>query len=187
MVTSIPQSEGIVIPILGLCIIFALAVAAYLEPKKDYSRRVYIFMGDLPESTGSAAAVGGLFETFHTEGRDKVFDTQYLIGKGIVYQRAVGERQKYAVIVLLTEPDDVVFSDKRLSARVDVHETTTDVAVFFLARITGFDGAVAFTAVTVISADGGVGEPPQYLVALILYVPASEGTKDQSSTAKVSP
>ena len=44
MVTSIPQSEGIVIPILGLCIIFALAVAAYLEPKKDYSRRVYIFM-----------------------------------------------------------------------------------------------------------------------------------------------
>ena len=44
MVTYIPQIEGIVIPILGLCIIFALAVAAYFEPKKDYSRRLYIFM-----------------------------------------------------------------------------------------------------------------------------------------------
>jgi signal transduction histidine kinase len=44
MVTSIPQIEGIAIPVLGLCIIFALAIAAFLEPKKDYSRRVYIFM-----------------------------------------------------------------------------------------------------------------------------------------------
>jgi signal transduction histidine kinase/ActR/RegA family two-component response regulator len=41
---SLSSSIGIVIPILGLCCLLPLAAAAYLEPKKDYSRRLYICM-----------------------------------------------------------------------------------------------------------------------------------------------
>ena len=44
MVTSIPDIANIAVPIIGGCIIFSLLVAAYLEPKKDYSRKIYIFM-----------------------------------------------------------------------------------------------------------------------------------------------
>lgn len=44
MITSIVHIEDIAIPIVGICIIFALAVAAYVEPKKDFSRGIYITM-----------------------------------------------------------------------------------------------------------------------------------------------
>lgn len=44
MFDSIQNIDNVAIPIVGICIIFALMVAAYLEPKKDYSRKIFIFM-----------------------------------------------------------------------------------------------------------------------------------------------
>jgi len=44
LVNYIPNVENIAIPIVGMCIIFALMIAAYLEQKKDYSRKVFIMM-----------------------------------------------------------------------------------------------------------------------------------------------
>ena len=39
-----PSIENLIVPILGLCILLPLFAAAYLEPKKDYSRRTFISM-----------------------------------------------------------------------------------------------------------------------------------------------
>lgn len=38
------KTEDLAIPVLGLCVVLSLGVAAYLEPQKDYSRRTYILM-----------------------------------------------------------------------------------------------------------------------------------------------
>jgi|GEM_PF-741232 len=38
------KTEDLAIPILGLCVVLSLGIAAYLEPQKDYSRRTYIQM-----------------------------------------------------------------------------------------------------------------------------------------------
>ena len=43
--TGLPEGlQNIAIPLLGICILLPLAVAAYLEPKKDFSRRVFLTM-----------------------------------------------------------------------------------------------------------------------------------------------
>jgi hypothetical protein len=44
MTGVILKTENLAIPILGLCIVLFLGIAAYLEPQKDYSRRTYIQM-----------------------------------------------------------------------------------------------------------------------------------------------
>jgi len=38
------KTENLAIPVLGLCVVLALGIAAYMEPQKDYSRRTYIQM-----------------------------------------------------------------------------------------------------------------------------------------------
>jgi len=38
------KTENLAIPILGLCVVLSLGIAAYAEPQKDYSRRTYIQM-----------------------------------------------------------------------------------------------------------------------------------------------
>ncbi len=38
------KTENLAIPVLGICIVLSLGIAAYLEPQKDYSRRTYIQM-----------------------------------------------------------------------------------------------------------------------------------------------
>jgi signal transduction histidine kinase len=44
MTESILKAAELAVPILGICIVLSLGVAAYLEPQKDYSRRTYIQM-----------------------------------------------------------------------------------------------------------------------------------------------
>lgn len=44
MTDIILEAEDLAIPILGLCVVLSLGIAAYLEPQKDYSRRTYIQM-----------------------------------------------------------------------------------------------------------------------------------------------
>jgi len=38
------KTENLAIPILGLCVVLSLGIAAYMEPQKDYSRKTYILM-----------------------------------------------------------------------------------------------------------------------------------------------
>ena len=38
------KTENLAIPVLGLCVVLALGIAAYMEPQKDYSRKTYIQM-----------------------------------------------------------------------------------------------------------------------------------------------
>lgn len=44
MTGIILKTENLAIPILGLCVVLFLGIAAYLEPQKDYSRKTYIQM-----------------------------------------------------------------------------------------------------------------------------------------------
>ena len=44
MTAFYPHTENLLVPLAGICILLVLGLAAYMEPKKDYSRRIYLFM-----------------------------------------------------------------------------------------------------------------------------------------------
>ena len=44
------------LPVVGLCILLSLAIAANFEPKKDYSRRIFLSMNAGPASELSEEA-----------------------------------------------------------------------------------------------------------------------------------
>ena len=69
-----------------------------------------------------APRVGGLFETFHRDGRHEVLHAQQVLGERVVDERGVRERGERAVVVLLAETDEVALAHERLSAAEQVEE-----------------------------------------------------------------
>ena len=53
--------------------------------------------------------VGACLKALNRNGRDKIPHPQHLVGKGFIDERTVGKGQEYAVIVPLTERNNILF------------------------------------------------------------------------------
>ena len=134
-------------------------------------------LDDLLISTTAAAEVGCLLKTFNADGRDKILDPQHLVGKGIVDQRTVGEREERAVAVLLAKADQIGLAHQRFAAGIDVN-----IGPQFLALpdhiVQLFEGEVQLVAIlrrpaagaVEVAGRGGVHQDRPGNVALILVL-----------------
>ena len=67
MTAFYPHTENLLVPLAGICILLVLGLAAYMEPKKDYSRRIYLFMGISPFKIGVLFEGGNKKRPFSTK------------------------------------------------------------------------------------------------------------------------
>ena len=101
--------------IVEACVAGGDAVKQLLFPQEPH--------GPLDLLVGALAApgIGSGFVALQRDGRNKVFHPQHIICKFFVDQGAVGEAEENTVGVLFADPDQILFSDKRLAAGIDVH------------------------------------------------------------------
>ena len=69
----------------------------------------------------TAAAVRCFLKSFQRDRRNEILDTQHIIREFVIDERSVREAQEDAVAVLLTQTDEILLPDHRLTAGVDVH------------------------------------------------------------------
>ena len=124
----------------------------------------------------SAAGIVCLLEAFQGNSRNKVFDPQQLLTEVPVNQRAVGERQKFAVRVHFTQTQQIRLAHQRLAAGVDIHINSQLLALPD-DGVHGFQAQVQLTAVfrgpaagaVEIAGGGGVKENgPRHIAAFPL-------------------
>ena len=78
-------------------------------------------LDDLAIGALAAAEVGRFLKTLDADGGDEVLHAQHFVGKGIVDQRAVGEGEEGAVVVLFTQSNQIGLAYQRLTAGVDIN------------------------------------------------------------------
>ena len=78
-------------------------------------------LDDLAIGALATAEVGRFLKTLDADGGDEVLHAQHFVGKGIVDQRAVGEGEEGAVVVLFTQANQIGLAYQRLTAGVDIN------------------------------------------------------------------
>lgn len=142
--------------------------------------------------TLASTSVGGGLIALGRDCRDEVLDADHLLAELLVDERGVGEAQERAIRMGLAEPDEVVLSHQRLTARVDVDVNTEFLAladdgvdlVVAQVELVAILRRPATRAVQVASARGieqdGPGDVAAVLLAhLFLYAPRYEVGLDQ--------
>ena len=80
-------------------------------------------------NTSAAPAVSGAFKSLQGYRRHKVADPEHLIRKGFINQCAVREAEEDTVIMLFTDPDQIILPDKRFASGIDIHVDTKFLAL----------------------------------------------------------
>ena len=96
---------------------------------------------DLLIGSISPAGIGGLFKSLYADSRHEILHPEHFFRERFINQRAVCERGKHAVRMLLAQTDDIVLSHQRFSADEQInigsqlHPLLHDTVHFFIGQV----------------------------------------------------